>query len=236
MSNFSRKHERIETHIVLFYKGLYDEKFNSSQLLDISRSGMQFTTAKDYPPNTPIEINVLVPTSYPDKLNIKGIVLHSREKMKDMLYNTGIKFTENTPEITEEINDSEENAEKASLLNHENRRYKRLKSQVIIQYIELGSGSIKTSQIVDISSGGLLFNSDIEIKEGCQIRMKMIVPTSFPNPIKLEGIIRHSRKVMDGQLYQNGMEFSKEYSEALEEVFKYITYLEKREENPGSSY
>ena len=115
-------------------------------------------------------------------------------------------------------------------MDMEKRRYKRLKSQVIIQYVELGGESIKTSQIVDISEGGLLFNSDTYIEPGALIRLKMTVPTSFPNPIKIEGTVRHCREIMKGQLFQTGIEFSPEFPEPLQEIRKYAVYLEKREQ------
>ena len=246
MSDFVRRYERMETHIVLSYKSIQEEIFNSSQLLDISRSGMQFTTSKAYPQKIKMQIHVLVPTSYPNKLKINGIIAHSREKMKDILYHTGVEFTDNTREIDKEINKyldylgADKNistgvdGSSAEDIHKENRRYRRLKSQVIIQYIELGSESIKSSQIVDISEGGLLFNSDSNIPLGHQIRMKMTVPTSFPHPIKLEGTACHSNEVMKGSLYQIGIQFSKEFPEPLEAIKKYIRLLESRQENPDA--
>jgi len=242
MNDFKRKFERIETHIVLSYKGERDEIFNSSQLLDISRKGMQFTTSKPYPVDSRIIINVIVPTSYPNKLGINGRVAHSHEKLKGLLYHTGIEFINNPPEIEQEIqkyldylgadkssSSSEELKGKQEAIEQEKRRYKRLKSQVIIQYVELGGESIKSSQIVDISEGGLLFNSDAFIAPGRQIRLKMTVPTSFPRPIKLEGEVKHCQEIMKGQLYQVGIEFSKEFNEPLDEVKKYVAFLEKKE-------
>ena len=242
MSDFVRKNERVETHIVLSYKSSSEDKFNSSQLLDISRSGMQFTTSKAYPLKGKMQINVLVPTSYPNKLKIIGIVAHSHEKMKDVLYHTGIEFSHNSQQIEKEINTyldylgadkniaSGVEGASAQNISGENRRYKRLKSQVIVQYIELGAESVKATQIVDISKGGLLFNAETDIGVGKQIRLKMTVPTSFPAPIKLEGTVRHSKEVLKGQLYQIGIQFSQEFPEPLEEIKKYIAFLEKKEE------
>lgn len=243
MSDFIRRYERIETHIVLSYRSEKEEKFNSSQLLDISRSGMQFTTSKQYPVDMHMIINAMVPTSYPNKLSIKGRVAHSKEKMKGMLYHTGIEFIENPPQTQKEIHKYLDylGADKTltagtdykitQALSENKRRYRRLKSHVIIQYVELGGESIRSTQIVDISQGGLLFNSETYIKPGHQIRLKMTVPTSFPHPIKLEGTVKHCEEIMKSELFQTGIEFSREFMEPLEEIKKYITFLEKKE-NP----
>jgi hypothetical protein len=244
MSEFVRKNERVETHIVLSYMGEGDPGFNSSQLLDISRSGMQFTTSRCYLPRTRIEIHILVPTSYPNKLEIKGVVTHSHEKFKGFLYHTGVEFSGNTPQLEKEINryldflgaDKNISAgiEKKAPASREadKRRYKRLKSSVVIQYVELGGDRTGTSQIVDISRGGLLFNAEKPIAAGKPIRLKMTVPTSFPNPIKIEGTVKHCEEVMKGHLFQVGVSFSQEFPEPLQDIAKYIAMLEKKEQGP----
>lgn len=242
MNGFHRTSQRIESHIVLSYKSVDEEKFNSSQLLDISRQGMQFTTGKNYPEQTSMTIHVLVPTSYPDKLQISGIVTHCHEKLKDMLYNTGIEYQSNTAETIAAINDyldylgadkqeeSAANAYSPESSEADKRRYKRLKSHVIVQFIELGGNTISTSQIVDISDGGLLFNSEKFIQPGTLVRLKMTVPTSFPHTIKLEGTVRHCKEIMQNSLYQAGIEYSQEFPGPLEEIRKYVAYLLQKEE------
>ncbi len=236
-----RNFERVSTHLLLSYKAEGDNKFNTSQLINISRGGVKFTTEKPYIANTPMVVSLLAPTSYPNKITIKGFCVYSTEKIKDMLYETAMKFQNNPPDVTDEINKyldflgADKNKEKKTSpntdINKENRRFKRLNSQVLMQFIDLETQKIKSSQLVDISEGGLSFNTDEPLTEGKKIRLKMVVPTSYPDPIKIEGQVKHCHEMINNSLYRVGIEFSSEFPETIEKIKNYLQFLEKRNQS-----
>ena len=66
-------------------------KTDITQTKDISLGGILFTTDKKLKSGSVLRIKVRVPES-PDYLNLKVSVVHSKERVKNMLYETRAKF------------------------------------------------------------------------------------------------------------------------------------------------
>ncbi len=94
-----RQYKRIKKHFILtYYDSAHpDEKFGASQLKNISLGGMCLITAKEFPEKTLLAIELKTPFMT-DLTHMEGIVLSSREQMKDIIYETRIQFSELTPE------------------------------------------------------------------------------------------------------------------------------------------
>lgn len=95
VSKERRKHERINKSYVLryFLRENPAEKFEITQLKNISMGGMCFVTTEAYPPNSTLGIELKTPyvseTTY-----LEGRVLQSHEKAGSMLYQTRVEFYE----------------------------------------------------------------------------------------------------------------------------------------------
>ena len=89
-----RRHKRIKKNFILNYfdKNKPEEKFELTQLKDISRGGLRFVTTKSFAAGTLLGIELKTPyiseTTY-----LEGEILECSEKIKDMLYEIRLKFT-----------------------------------------------------------------------------------------------------------------------------------------------
>ncbi len=89
-----RQYKRISKSFILSYfeKSNPEQKFEITQLRNISQGGMCFITTRSFMPNTRLGVELRTPylaeTTY-----LEGDVLGSHEKIKGMLYETRLQFT-----------------------------------------------------------------------------------------------------------------------------------------------
>ncbi|MFH1654993.1 MAG: PilZ domain-containing protein [Candidatus Omnitrophota bacterium] len=89
-----RKFERIKKHFVLTYKVRgKEEKYEVSQIKNISEGGMLFTTSKDFLPQTILEIGLKTPISAKN-INLITKVIESQTAVEGLIYNTRVSFIE----------------------------------------------------------------------------------------------------------------------------------------------
>ena len=89
-----RRYKRIKKHFVLTYFDLNDrqQRHEASQLKNISLGGMCLITARPFAPATKLGIELKTP--YLTELtHLEGTVLESKEKIKDIIYETRLEFT-----------------------------------------------------------------------------------------------------------------------------------------------
>ena len=88
-----RHYIRIEKHFIISYYEKDDPmiKHDISQIKNISLGGMCFVTARSYAPSTKIGIDLRTPY-LADTVHMEGTVLESREKVRDMIYETRLVF------------------------------------------------------------------------------------------------------------------------------------------------
>ena len=93
MDQERRRSRRIRKHFILAYfeKEFPDRRFELTQLKNISRGGMCFITSQKFNPGTKLGIELKTPyvaeTTY-----LEGVVLESHEKVRNMIYETRLKF------------------------------------------------------------------------------------------------------------------------------------------------
>jgi c-di-GMP-binding flagellar brake protein YcgR len=98
-----RQYQRIRKHFILTY---YDYnhpavRYDASQLKNLSLGGMCLITSTAFSPSTRLGIELKTPF-VSDLTHLEGIVLESREKIKDIIYETRLKF-EDMPEATKAV-------------------------------------------------------------------------------------------------------------------------------------
>ncbi len=88
-----RKYKRINKSFILTYydKSNPQEKYEITQLRNIGMGGMCFVTTRTFPSGTHLFIDLKTPY-LTDITHIHGSVQESHEKVKDMLYETRLKF------------------------------------------------------------------------------------------------------------------------------------------------
>ena len=88
-----RQYERIKKSFILSYfsQSEPDEKFEITQLKNISLGGMCFVTSKNFDPSTEIYIELKTPY-LAETTHLDGVVLESHEKMKNKIYETRLEF------------------------------------------------------------------------------------------------------------------------------------------------
>ena len=94
-----RRYVRIEKHFIITYYDKNDPqvKRNVSQLKNISLGGICFVTSEQYTPKT--EMGFELKTPYvADAVYIEGVILESREKIPNMIYETRLSFNNVSPE------------------------------------------------------------------------------------------------------------------------------------------
>jgi hypothetical protein len=84
---------RIEKHFIISYYEKDDPmiKHDISQIKNISLGGMCFVSAQSYAPSTKIGIDMRTPY-LTDTVPMEGTVLESREKIRNMIYETRLVF------------------------------------------------------------------------------------------------------------------------------------------------
>lgn len=90
-----RKYKRISKHFILTYYNPEDPKVrhNASQVKNISAGGMCLVTAQSFAPGTVLRIEMKTP--YLSNLTrLDGEVLESMERIKDVIYETRLQFSD----------------------------------------------------------------------------------------------------------------------------------------------
>lgn len=102
-----RQYKRIEKHFILDYydTSIPDHKFSASQLKNISRGGMCLITEKAFPPGAILAIEIKS-AFFSNIARINGEVLQSHERVKNIIYETRLKFQDMSPEADEVIKKS----------------------------------------------------------------------------------------------------------------------------------
>ena len=87
-----RKHKRLGANFVVSYKiQALPNGYDLSQTRNVSQGGMMFTTNKLYDKGDCLAITVRFPF-VPQKIEVSGIVIESNVKVRDLIYETRIKF------------------------------------------------------------------------------------------------------------------------------------------------
>ncbi len=88
-----RIYRRIDKNFILTYYNKADpsKKYELTQLKNISMGGMCFITTKSYAPSSKMGIELKTPY-LSDTTHLEGTVLASHEKVKNIIYETRIKF------------------------------------------------------------------------------------------------------------------------------------------------
>ncbi len=93
MDQERRRSKRIRKHFILSYfeKEFPDRRYELTQLKNIGHGGMCFITSQKFNSGTKLGIELKTPylaeTTY-----LEGVVLESHEKVRNMIYETRLKF------------------------------------------------------------------------------------------------------------------------------------------------
>ncbi len=87
-----RKYERLEANFVVSYR-IQDNPngYDLSQSKNVSQGGMLLTTNKIFNEGTCLSMTIRFPL-IPQKIEVTGQVVESKEVVRDLLYETRIKF------------------------------------------------------------------------------------------------------------------------------------------------
>mgnify|MGYP001599594692 CR=1 len=115
-----RKHLRIKKNFIMSYylEGEPSVRYKVTQLKNISKGGMCFITAQQYPKATRMIIELRTPYLV-DITRIEGAVLESHEKLSEIIYETRIQFESLTPQAEFLISKLEELFKKGIQGSHE---------------------------------------------------------------------------------------------------------------------
>ena len=94
-----RIYKRIKKHFILSYFDLMDPtiRYDASQMKNISLGGMCFVTSKPFAPG--IRLGIELKTPFMSELtHLEGVVVGSNEKLKNIIYETRLKFENLTPQ------------------------------------------------------------------------------------------------------------------------------------------
>ncbi len=94
-----RVYKRIAKHFILTYYDMADPqvRFAASQLRNISVGGMCLITSQPFPPGMMLGIELKTPY-IAELTHLEGEVLGSRERVKGLIYETRMRFSELSPQ------------------------------------------------------------------------------------------------------------------------------------------
>ena len=89
-----RRHKRLNKNFIMTYyeKSKPNDKYEMTQLKNISMGGLCFVTTKGFAPGTTLGIDLHTPY-LSDVTHLEGVVLESHEKVKGILYETRIQLS-----------------------------------------------------------------------------------------------------------------------------------------------
>ncbi len=96
-----RKYLRIEKHFILNYYDILhpEDKYEASQLKNISLGGMCLITGKPFASGARLAIELKTPFLL-ELTHLEGTVMESHERIKDVIYETRMCFEALSPEAT----------------------------------------------------------------------------------------------------------------------------------------
>ncbi|MCM8757516.1 MAG: PilZ domain-containing protein [Candidatus Omnitrophica bacterium] len=101
-----RKYSRILANFIVSYRKLEDSKIlDTSQTKNISLGGVLLTTNSEFPKGTKLSLKLRLP-NHPKPIELIGEVVDSKEKVKNLIYDTRIQFislNEEQTKIMEEL-------------------------------------------------------------------------------------------------------------------------------------
>ncbi len=88
-----RKYPRIDKHFILSYFDLNDplSRHNASQIKNIGLGGLCLITSKPFLAGTRLSVELKTPF-LSEFIQLKGTVLESKEKIKNIIYETRVQF------------------------------------------------------------------------------------------------------------------------------------------------
>ena len=87
-----RKYPRLDEHYIISYRVLEEgADFDLSQTRNVSLGGALITSNSEYKPGTVLELIIKVPFRA-ERVTVKGEVVGSIEAVKNVMYETRIKF------------------------------------------------------------------------------------------------------------------------------------------------
>jgi hypothetical protein len=98
MENERRKHPRVKKNYIIRFseKNNPSLKFQVSQIENISRGGICFTSTLLFKPGTELAVELRTPY-IAETIYLEGHVLESQEKVKGLIYHNRFQFREITP-------------------------------------------------------------------------------------------------------------------------------------------
>ncbi|MFC1624130.1 PilZ domain-containing protein [Candidatus Omnitrophota bacterium] len=88
-----RRFVRIDAEFMVYYTAIHERppRSNAGQSRNISIGGILFITGREFPVGTILVVKIRLPNS-PDYINLKVQVVDSKQKVKDIMYDTRAKF------------------------------------------------------------------------------------------------------------------------------------------------
>ena len=104
-----RKHLRIYRNFILSYheKGKSAIQYNISQVNNVSKGGLNFTSISPLTPGIVVVVELKTPF-LADSIKLEGVVLGCKEKISDLIYEVRLQF-QGVPEQVLEVLDKIEN-------------------------------------------------------------------------------------------------------------------------------
>ena len=89
-----RQYVRLSKHYIVSYHVKDDPgtSYDLTQLKNISEGGICFVTTKSFVPGTSLVLRIKTPFMT-ESTHLEGETLESKEKLKDLIYETRLKFT-----------------------------------------------------------------------------------------------------------------------------------------------
>ncbi|MFO8053110.1 MAG: PilZ domain-containing protein, partial [Candidatus Omnitrophota bacterium] len=98
-----RKHPRLNANFVVSYRIIEPPSdFDLSQTKDVSQGGLFLTTNRSFDKGTLLAMTVRFPF-ISEKLELTGQVVNSQERVKNLLYETHIKFKDSDEKLIKKI-------------------------------------------------------------------------------------------------------------------------------------
>jgi len=100
-----RKFARTEANFIISYRILEEpDNYDLSQSKNISQGGMLLTTNRKFEDGTRLEMTISFPF-IEKKMELTGQVVESKEIVKDLIYETRLKFYDLDPQLSKGLRD-----------------------------------------------------------------------------------------------------------------------------------